>query len=48
MNKIRPLEIKKIGDDIYVRWSGEKKFVKIDDDQKHTIAAFIILNVVYS
>jgi hypothetical protein len=48
MNKIRPLEIKKIGDDIYVKWAGKKKFVKIDDDQKHTIAAFIILNVVYS
>lgn len=48
MKQIKPEEIKKIDDDIYVRWSGKKKFVKINDDQKHTIASFIIFSVVYN
>lgn len=43
--KIRPEEIKKIGDDIYVRWTGKKSFVKVNDPK---IAAYLIYRMVHA
>lgn len=43
--KIRPEEIKKIGEDIYVRWTGKKSFKKITDP---TIAAYLMFRIVHA